>query len=69
MPKLDPFNGDELELIYTLLEQTKADCKDALQHPAPGLNPARVKYTQSVARSASRKVYRALAQLGAAPES
>lgn len=69
MSKLEPFNGDELELIYTLLEQTRADCKDALQHPEPGLDLERVKYTQSVARSASRKIYKALSQLGIAPES
>ena len=64
----DLFSADELELIYVLLQQGKADCKSALQHPAPGLDPDRVKYTQSVARSASRKISRALRYLGIDPD-
>lgn len=69
MSVLEPFSGDELELLYVLLEKSKADCRSALQHPAPGLDPARVKYTQSVARSAFRKIARALRALGIDPES
>ena len=69
MSALEPFSGDELELLYVLLEKCKGDCRSALQHPTPGLDPARVKYTQSVARSASRKIARALRSLGIDPES
>ncbi len=64
----DLFSADELELIYVLLQQSKANCKSALQHPAPGLDPDRVKYTQSVARNASRKISRALRSLGIDPD-
>ena len=69
MATFDPFSGDELELLYVLLEKSKADCRTALQHPSPGLELDRVKYTQSVARSASRKIARALRSLGIDPES
>ena len=69
MATFDPFSGDELELLYVLLEKSKADCRTALQNPSPGLELDRVKYTQSVARSASRKIARALRSLCIDPES
>lgn len=64
----DLFSSDELELIYVLLQKSKDDCKAALQHPAPGVDLDRVKYTQSVARSASRKIFRALRSVGIDPD-
>lgn len=68
MPQTEPFTGDELHLIYLLLEDKKADCKSALQHPEPGMDLALVKYTQSVARSASRKIYKVLLRSGISPD-